>query len=308
MTGFLQRIGHQITQCAPVSAFAWIASQGGAPAGAAVNALLPAGGEAATGAAGAAAAGAPAVDDCPAPEVGARSGAEVAAGAPATAAAAPATAAPAPAAPPSPPDDPTAGAGDGPATSYIVGPRIEYHGDFRQLHIDDRDTTVSQHIIQRIVAGGDVTTEIDTLVGSGDHSSTASIAVHEAGAGAVDGPDGPDDTDDPGQGAMAAADGGDDASGAAQVDTEFGHGAPPPGDGDTTGTGIDSAPTGDPLEPTGDEAATADPGPAAEPAAPPPEEPFDELGSLGAADLPPDEPPPVLPEGPALADHDDALV
>ncbi|MPY95777.1 MAG: hypothetical protein GEV08_22805, partial [Acidimicrobiia bacterium] len=37
MTGFLRRIGHQITQCAPVSAFAWVAGQGGSPAGAAVH-------------------------------------------------------------------------------------------------------------------------------------------------------------------------------------------------------------------------------------------------------------------------------
>jgi len=29
MTGILRRLGHQITQCAPVSAFAWIAGQGG---------------------------------------------------------------------------------------------------------------------------------------------------------------------------------------------------------------------------------------------------------------------------------------
>ncbi len=191
MSGFFRRIGHQITQCAPVAGFAWVAGQASSPAGAATSRLAPSPrDDAAADPAGAHALAASATPGAACPVTPVPAAVSVA---PAAAVAAPApvlvagTTAAAPAAVPHGSSS-SAGAspstvGDddhgGPMTSYVIGPRTEYHNDIRYLQVDDRDTTVSQQVWQHIVAGGDVTTGVGSTMASGDHASAVHVALLE---------------------------------------------------------------------------------------------------------------------------------
>ena len=186
MSGFFRRIGYQITQCAPVAGFAWVAGQASSPAGAttsrlattprddaAPNAVHPLAASATPGAACPVTPAPAAASVTPAATVAAPAPVLVAG----TTATAP-TATPHPATSSVGVSPATAGDDDhgGPVTSYVIGPRTEYHNDIRYLQVDDRDTTVSQQVWQHIVAGGDVTTGVGATMASGDHSSAVHVA------------------------------------------------------------------------------------------------------------------------------------